>query len=217
MGLPSRVRIPAGPSEGEVRERGSRFLAHAGRALTGDEALALQERRRRLHHDATHHVLAFRSLEGEGRTDDDGEPAGTGGRPALDVLEGLDLRGAAVVVTRWFGGTKLGTGGLARAYGRAARAALEGVPVVEARPAVPCRIRFEHADTGSVMRLLDEAGGRRGELRYGADVELEALVPREAVPGLTARLADATGGRARLEAGKGTRLLGVDADDRRAT
>lgn len=217
MSLPSRVRVPAGPSEGEIRERGSRFLARAGRALTREEARALQERQRRLFHDATHHVLAYRSLEGEGRADDDGEPAGTGGRPALDVLESLDLRGAAVVVTRWFGGTKLGTGGLARAYGRAARAALGAAPVVEARPALPCRIRFEHADTGAVMRLLDEAGGRRGELHYGTDVVLEALVPREAISGLTARLAEATAGRARVSVGEGTRLLGADAGGTRAT
>lgn len=113
-------------------------------------------------------------------------------------------------MTRWFGGTKLGTGGLARAYGAAARAALEAAPVAEARPARPCRITFGHGDTGAVMRLLEEVEARRGEIRYGAAVTLEALVPRERCAELERRLADATAGRAGLEVGEGSALLGVD-------
>ena len=217
MSLPARVRIPAGAAEAELGERGSRFLARAERALTVEEGDALRERERRRFHGATHHVLACRPLQGDPRSDDDGEPAGTGGRPVLDAIEALDLRAVAVVVTRWYGGTKLGTGGLARAYGGIARAALDRMAVVEAVPAVPCEVAFEHADTGAVMRLLDEAGGRRGELHYGTDVVLEALVPREALSGLTAGLADATAGRARVEVGEGTRLLGADAGEMRAT
>ncbi|HKK08858.1 MAG TPA: YigZ family protein [Gemmatimonadota bacterium] len=217
MSLPARVRIPAGAAEAELGERGSRFLARAERALTVEEGDALRERERRRFHGATHHVLACRPLQGDPRSDDDGEPAGTGGRPVLDAIEALDLRAVAVVVTRWYGGTKLGTGGLARAYGGIARAALDRMAVVEAVPAVPCEVAFEHADTGAVMRLLDEAGARRGELRYGRAALVEALVPRDAVEPLARRLADATAGRARVAPGEGTRLLPLDGRDRRTT
>lgn len=149
-------------------------------------------------------------MEGGPRYDDDGEPAGTAGRPVLAVIDGMGLRGVAVVVTRWFGGTRLGTGGLARAYAATARAALDAVPVVEVRPAVRCEITFEHRDTGAVMHLLEEVGARRGEVRYGTAVTLRALVPRERREELERRLVDATGGRAGLVAGEGSALLGVD-------
>jgi len=207
---PRRIRLPAGPSEAELREKGSRFLARAERALDQAAAHELRARERRRFHDATHHVLAFRPVEGDPRHDDDGEPAGTAGRPVLEAIDGAGLRGVAVVVTRWFGGTKLGTGGLSRAYAAAARAALEAAPVVEARPALPCEITFEHGDTGAVMRLLEEVGARRGEIRYGTAVTLRALVPRERCAELERRLADATAGRAGLEVGQGSVLLGVE-------
>jgi putative IMPACT (imprinted ancient) family translation regulator len=191
--------VPVGDARAELRERGSRFLARAAPAATREEAEALRSAARRIHHDATHHVLAFRPLEGSSWWDDDGEPSGTAGRPALDALEGRGLRRAAVVVTRWFGGTKLGTGGLARAYSEAAARAVAAVPVREAVRAARCLVHFDHPDTGAVMRRLDAAGARRGQATYGDRVRLEVLVPRAGRERLARALADATGGRARLE------------------
>lgn len=204
------VRVPAGSGEGELRERGSRFLARAERARDEAEARGLEERERRRFHGATHHVLAYRPLAGPPRYDDDGEPSGTAGRPVLDVIDGLGVRDVAVVVTRWFGGTKLGTGGLARAYAETARRALEATPLAEARAARPCRIEFEHGDTGAVMRLLEACGGRRGETAYGSRVRLEALVPSERCSELVRRLVEATAGRAHVTVGEGSGLLGAD-------
>jgi putative IMPACT (imprinted ancient) family translation regulator len=125
----------------------------------------------------------------------------------LDAIDGAGLRETAVVVTRWFGGTKLGTGGLSRAYAAAAGAALAALPTAGAIPATSCRVRFDHPDTGAVMRLLDACGARRGASRYGRGVELDAIVPRASVRDLARALADATGGRAGLDVGEETRLL----------
>ncbi len=139
--------------------------------------------------------------------DDDGEPSGTGGRPALGAIEAAGLVEAAAVVTRWYGGTKLGTGGLARAYATAVARALASLPTARVVRAATCRVRFEHPDTGTVMRLLEAAGARRGKLCYGTGVELDALVPLDVVAELARSLVDATSGRADLEVGEGRDLL----------
>ena len=112
---PDAVRIPTGPASAEIRERGSRFLALAAPAESDAEARLFRDGERARFHDATHHVWAFRGSTGEERWDDDGEPAGTGGRPILAAIDSSRVFNVVVVVTRWFGGTKLGTGGLARA------------------------------------------------------------------------------------------------------
>lgn len=108
----------SGPAEAEVGAKRSRFLAHLAPAADEEAARAVIEAARRAHHDARHHCSAFvlgpdRRTE---RSNDDGEPAGTAGSPMLDVLRGSGLTDVVAVVTRWFGGTLLGTGGLIRAY-----------------------------------------------------------------------------------------------------
>ncbi len=123
--------IPAAETRVELRVANSRFIATLAPAPTVDDARAFIARVRAEFADATHNVFAF--VVGHGATttlgmSDDGEPAGTAGRPALAVLQGSGLGDAAVVVTRYFGGTLLGTGGLVRAYGDAVRAVLEATP-----------------------------------------------------------------------------------------
>lgn len=113
----------------------------------------------------------------------------------------MDLRGAAVVVTRWFGGTKLGTGRLARAYGAAADAVLERVAVAAAAPGRSLRVTFPYDDTGAVMRVVEMSGAvRRGEA-WGADATLDLLVPGVELEELVRALRDATAGRCGLETG----------------
>ena len=114
--------------EAELREKGSRFLAIVAPADSVDECRDRLEACRQDHRDATHVCSAWRVLEGgqiQERASDDGEPAGTAGQPMLRVLRGFDLIGAVALVVRWYGGTKLGKGGLARAYGGSVRMALE--------------------------------------------------------------------------------------------
>ena len=129
--MPASYRTLAATGVAEIEVSRSRFLAEASRVETEEDARAAIVRVRRAHPDARHHCTAFvlgprREIE---RSNDDGEPSGTAGAPILDTLRGADLTDAVVVVTRWFGGTLLGTGGLARAYGDAARAALEAAGI----------------------------------------------------------------------------------------
>ena len=123
--------IPAREARVEIRVVNSRFIATAAPVFTVDEAKDFVSRVRHEFADATHNVPAY--IVGHGASvvahcSDDGEPAGTAGRPALAVLRGSGLGDVAVVVTRYFGGTKLGTGGLVRAYGDAVRAVLDVLP-----------------------------------------------------------------------------------------
>jgi putative IMPACT (imprinted ancient) family translation regulator len=190
------VRIPITGGRAEVRERGSRFLAVAEPADSETSARAVRDAQRADQHDATHHVWAFRGADGAERWDDDGEPAGTGGRPILAAIESAGLADVAVVVTRWFGGTKLGTGGLARAYGRAAARALEGVHPVTVLPGRLVRIRYDWSDTGAIAAAVDAAGGHRVGERFDPGPELEVAVAVARSGALIAALRDATAGRA---------------------
>ena len=154
--------VEDGP-EVELRVKASRFLARVFRAddaATADAAVAGVRRR---FHDASHHCWAFRVGAPEStleRSEDDHEPSGTAGPPILAAISGAGVRDALVVVSRWFGGTKLGTGGLVRAYGDSAHAALEAAPRrhvwLEARLVVECA----WPDVGAVEAVIAREGQR---------------------------------------------------------
>lgn len=132
--MTKRYLIPSKEAHEEIRVANSRFIATIAPVFSVNEARTFIQRIREEYPDAAHHVPAFVVGHGSSVTahcNDDGEPSGTAGRPALAVLQGSGLGDAAVVVTRYFGGTKLGTGGLVRAYGDAVRAVLAVVPVAE--------------------------------------------------------------------------------------
>jgi uncharacterized YigZ family protein len=135
---------------------GSRFLAEAMPVSSRDEAEAEIETIRTREHQATHHCTAYRlGVEGtDVRYNDDGEPSGTAGQPILRQIDARDLTNTLVVVTRYFGGTELGTGGLMRAYGDAADAALEQTDIVERVVRVPVRLRFAYDDTAPAQQVL---------------------------------------------------------------
>ena len=171
------------------------------------EAREAREDARRRHHDATHHVYACRLLDGTARWDDDGEPSGTAGAPAAEALASAELREAAVIVVRWFGGTELGTGGLRRAYGEVAAAAVERTPAREAAPGRVVTIRYGHPDTGAVMRALEAAGARRRSATWGTRVEMEVAVPLREMAGLERAVRDATAGRAEVSPGENLVLV----------
>src|SRR5262249_48232856 len=124
---PDERSVPERPGRGEVRERASRFLAFAHRVSTPDEAAAIIEGLRRDYHDATHVAFGWRTGSGPSaaeRSSDAGEPSGTAGKPIAGAISSARLSDVVVAVVRYFGGTKLGTGGLARAYREAAEKAL---------------------------------------------------------------------------------------------
>lgn len=193
---PDAILVPLGPATGELRVRGSRFVSLARPAEAESAAHAARDAERARYHDATHHVWAFSSWTGECRWDDDGEPAGTGGRPVLAAIESAGVSNVVVVVTRWFGGTKLGTGGLARAYGGAAAAALESTDLTVVRPGRTIRIRYDWPDTGAIARIVDAFGARRGAERHEHGPELDVTIPEAESGAFLVALREATAGRA---------------------
>ena len=189
--------VPGGEGRTETRVRGSRFLALASRATSPDEAEALVSKRAAAMHDASHHCYAWRLRDGRCRAADAGEPGGSAGAPILAAIEGREIADCVVVVTRHFGGTKLGVGGLVRAYGDAAAAALEEMPVQEARPGVRLRITFPYEHTATVMRLIEAADVAEVEHGYdagGAEGTVSFSLPRVAEEAFVAGLTEASGG-----------------------
>lgn len=167
--------IPAAPAENEILVVNSRFIANLSPAFSVEEARAFQKSIRQRFPDATHHVPAF--VIGHGNSvithcSDDGEPSGTAGRPALAVLQGSGLGDAAVVVTRFFGGTLLGTGGLVKAYGDAVREVLKLARRAVKVPTTTIGLQLPYALFEQVQRLAASCGGELLESQFLADVTL---------------------------------------------
>ncbi len=188
---------------GELTEKKSRFIATVEPASTEEEAMAFIERIRKQFWDASHNCTAFTigSRHELTRCSDDGEPAGTAGRPMLDVLLGEDIHNAAVVVTRYFGGTLLGTGGLVRAYSGAVREGLQRAVVLEKRRAVRLDIQTDYNGIGKIQYLLGQAHIPILNSEYTDCVNLQALVPCPELDALTASVTESTNGRAILSPG----------------
>jgi putative IMPACT (imprinted ancient) family translation regulator len=187
----------AGTAEAELRVKGSTFLAHAAPADDEDSARAVLALREKTLWDATHHCSAWSLRDGIRRANDHGEPSGSAGAPILAALDGAGLTDAVVVVTRWYGGTKLGVGGLVRAYGDAAAAALEAAPRRAGIPAVRVHLAYGYGHTAGVMRALERAGAEGIEHGYadgGQSGTLEFLLPAAALEPLRDALRDATAG-----------------------
>ena len=144
------------PVRAEHTVDGSRFLADAMSVSTRSAVESQIETIREHEPKATHHCSAYRlGVEGDDfRYDDDGEPSGTAGQPILRQVDARDLTNTLVVVTRYFGGTELGTGGLVRAYGTAASAALDRASIVERIVRTPVRLQFDYDDTSPAQRVL---------------------------------------------------------------
>jgi len=182
---------PARSGEGEIRERGSRFLAVV--APLGDEREArhrLDELGRRFP-TATHLCWAWRLGDPpRERSSDAGEPAGTAGAPILQALRGAGLSDVLAVVVRWFGGTKLGKGGLARAYAAATHAALDGLATVRKVATVSLTLDLPYERVGAVKRLLRPPEVELLAEEYGERARLVLAVDREQRAELEAALAD---------------------------
>jgi uncharacterized YigZ family protein len=173
-------RIAAGGAESELRELGSRFFAFVAPAGDLAAAEAFVESLRRRYPDATHHCFAWRVGEPPAeRSSDDGEPGGTAGAPMLQALRAADLVDVVAVVVRWFGGTKLGKGGLVRAYGGALRAALERLPVRVERRRIRLTVELPFDRIGAARRLVRPPDVELAAERWGDRVELELAVIEE--------------------------------------
>ncbi len=170
-----------GPGRAEIIVKKSKFIATAKPVAAEDEAQGFVDEVRREFWDATHNVYAF--VIGDhnetARSSDDGEPSGTAGRPTLEVIRREGLRYSAVVVTRYFGGTLLGAGGLIRAYGAAAREGLHAAGIARARSMREVRFDIEYPMLGKIQNRLAEAGIDIVEVDYAENVTMVVMVPSD--------------------------------------
>ena len=178
----------------EIEVKHSRFLALAGPVESPEAALAFVGEVGTA--DATHNCWAYR-IGGLYRSSDDGEPAGTAGRPILAAIDGQGLDQVVVVVTRWYGGIKLGAGGLVRAYGGCAAECLRTAPRRELVEFVECSVAYGFADTGAVHATVAAQGADKLDERFdAAGAHLQLRLPAERLDALRTQLRDATRDRA---------------------
>ncbi|MFF7725023.1 YigZ family protein [Streptomyces sp. NPDC008001] len=187
----------------EIEISKSRFLCALAPAATEEEAQAFVARVRKEHPAARHHCFAY-VLGADGavqKASDDGEPGGTAGVPMLQMLLRREVRYAVAVVTRYFGGVKLGAGGLIRAYGGVVGEALDVIGTVTRQRFRLATVAVDHQRAGKLENDLRATGRAVREVRYGADVRIEVGLPEADVESFRAWLADTTAGTARLELG----------------
>lgn len=195
----ARYPVPAGTARIEFVEKGSRFIATAGPAHSVEEAMAFISAIKAEFHDATHNVWAY--VVGFGSTSqyachNDGEPGGTAGPPALSVLQNAGLGDIVVVITRYFGGVKLGTGGLVRAYSRAARMAVDALPRTEKVDLVHLRVCVPYRWYEAVQRQAQAFQASIAQTEHGAEVTFHLLVPEDKVEEFRSALREITAGEA---------------------
>lgn len=182
---------------GELEEKKSRFIAATLPISSQEEALAFIEKTKKQYWDARHHCYAY--VLGDRheiqRFSDDGEPGGTAGKPMLDVLLGEDIHNMAVVVTRYFGGTLLGTGGLVRAYSGAVKKGLANSVILEKQQGIQLLLQTNYSDLGKIQYLLLGNSIPILSEDYGTDVCFEVLVPLDMEKSITEQLIDSTNGR----------------------
>ena len=195
----TRVVTLAGEGSGTYTDRRSEFIGTARPVADEAEAMAFVAAVKKRHPDARHNVFAY-ILRGGAvkRYSDDGEPQGSAGMPVLDVLEKNGLDGVVVVVTRYFGGILLGTGGLVRAYSGAASAAVADAGVVTLGPCACLEVRMNYNDNNRTAGEIRRLGATVTGTEFGADVTLSLTVREEDRDALCARLTELTAGRAMI-------------------
>ncbi|MEH7109765.1 YigZ family protein [Bacillus sp. JJ1764] len=191
--------------EHEINIQRSRFIAHIKRTETETEAQDFIQMIKKQHWDATHNCSAY--LIGEHdqiqKANDDGEPSGTAGVPILEVLKKRHLKDTTVVVTRYFGGIKLGAGGLIRAYGKATSEGLEAVGIVERRLVQVMRVKMDYTWLGKIEKELRASTEYKlKEIHYLDIVEVEVYVDENKTKDFTDWMIECTNGQCSLEKGE---------------
>ena len=190
----------AAPVQAETKVKGSRFLAFLAPVETPEAALRELESIRKTRHDATHHCFAYRigPTGSQERFSDAGEPSGTAGKPILLALQHASVSDAVLIVTRYFGGTKLGVGGLRRAYAEAAEAALQRAGRVQRILTEAVRVAVPNELIGDVISAAARAGGKIVRTEYGTEALLTIDIRRSKAEEVRRMLIDRTSGKARL-------------------
>lgn len=190
--------------QGEITEKKSRFIATVFPVDSEETALGHIEAMKKKYWDARHNCYAYVIGERQQlqRASDDGEPQGTAGRPILEVLLGEEVCNVLVVVTRYFGGVLLGTGGLVRAYTEAAHAGLAASHIIEKEYGQELRLFTDYNGIGKIQHLLGQNGIPIQNSVYEADVMLEIMVPFTKKEALLQELVASTSGKIRYEEGE---------------
>ncbi|WP_370296749.1 YigZ family protein [Rossellomorea marisflavi] len=189
-----------GPGENEIVIERSRFIAHVARVETEEDAQAFIADIKKKHWDATHNCSAY--MIGENnliqKANDDGEPSGTAGVPMLEVLKKRDLKDTVVVVTRYFGGIKLGAGGLIRAYGKSTSEGLNATGVVERKLMRIMRTKIDYTWLGKVENEIRSSHYQLKEIHYLDAVEVEVYVEEAAKDDFTSWMTELTNGQGEI-------------------
>jgi len=198
MEQPDSYFTVGSPAESEIKIKGSRFIGRIFNCRTAIEANEILARIRKEFYDATHNCYAWKT--GMGNTtvfkySDDGEPSGTAGRPIYDQLEGHDLTDVIIIVTRYYGGTKLGTGGLTHAYSNSASDVIKTAGVVERFITEQFVIHLDFPDYNQVERLIRNEGAVITESDFSSRIRLSVEIRRSRLDILKEKLVDLTSGR----------------------
>ena len=185
----------------EIEEKKSRFIAHTLPVTSEEEAVAFLNKIKKEYWDARHNCHAYTIGKNNEctRCSDDGEPSGTAGRPMLDVLLGAGIYNAAIVVTRYFGGVLLGTGGLVRAYSGAVQAGLAASTVIEKHHGISLQVTTDYTGIGKIQYIAGERSLPILDSEYTDKVVLKLLVPDDQVEDVKKAITEGTNGRAGLE------------------
>ena len=188
---------------GEIEEKKSRFIASIEPVSCEEEAVAFFNKKKKEYWDARHNCTAFTIGEKHENTrcNDDGEPSGTAGRPMLDVLLREDIHNVAVVVTRYFGGTLLGTGGLVRAYQKSVQEGLKNAVIIERHKGCKLTINTDYTGLGKIQYILASANITVLDTEYTEGVCIHTMVPSTQLSTLQNDITQGTSGQAKIELG----------------
>ena len=182
-------------AESEYKEKKSVFLGYCQPVQTEEEAIRFIEKIKSEHRDARHNVYAYCLREGNSkRYSDDGEPQGTAGVPILDIILKNGLTDIVIVVTRYFGGILLGTGGLVRAYSTSAKLAIEQAEIVTMEECTVFTLQCDYNQYGKISSVIPQMGGIIDNSVFGAEISIEFHLPKEKTEMLCQKIADITSG-----------------------
>ena len=189
---------------GEYVEKKSRFIGYIHHVDNEEEAEAFITAIKKKHYDARHNCSAYSVGEDKviQRFSDDGEPSGTAGKPILEVINGKGLHNVCIVVTRYFGGTLLGTGGLVRSYTEASKECINATGIVTKQCVIPLEIATNYNDFGKIQYILASESIVISDTRYEDNVILTASVPVDIIDNIEKKITEATSARAKYERGK---------------
>lgn len=200
--------------QGEIEEKKSRFIANVLPISSEEEALNFLAKMKKQYWDARHNCFAYTVGKNNElqRCSDDGEPSGTAGRPMLEVLVREGIHDCIVVVTRYFGGTLLGTGGLVRAYQKATQEGLANSVIIEKMPGRQLSITTDYNGIGKIQYLTAKNKITTLDTRYTDTVELDVMVPEDHFDAFCAEVTESTSGRAQLNAKDPVEFAVVDGE-----